>query len=188
MPLLPPSFPRRINGWLAMFWLLAAFLCPEVVATAQAVDTNAAAALKAAFLPRLADFTTWPNKKDGTIVIGVTGSSGIISKNLDLVVAAGASAQGCPIEVRRISSPGDVRGVHLLFIGDRTGDDILRATSGQPVLTVSDNSGFSRGGGMVEFGIEDGSIIFYININNVKSSGLSISSKLLGLKSVRIVK
>jgi hypothetical protein len=55
----------------------------------------------------------------------------------------------------------------------------LTQLAGKPVLTVSDQPDFARGGGMIGFIKEAGKMRFEINLQVAERAGLRVSSKLL---------
>lgn len=63
--------------------------------------------------------------------------------------------------------------------------EILAHVSSQgQILTVSDIENFSRKGGMVEFRSQDKSVKIELNISNITSAGIRISSKLMEVASI----
>src|SRR4051812_3242221 len=72
-------------------------------------------AVKAAFLYRFASYVEWPNDAPtGPLVIGIIGAEDIASQ-LDQLLPR-MTVNGKPAEVRRISQPDDLDGVHILYV------------------------------------------------------------------------
>ncbi|MCK5307283.1 MAG: YfiR family protein, partial [Zetaproteobacteria bacterium] len=76
----------------------------------------------------------------------------------------------------------DALDCHLVFIGEH--DELaetLWTLRKQPVLTVSNATGFAEKGGIIQFKLIKNKIRFLINTDAAKTAGLTISSKLLSL-------
>ena len=149
-------------------------------------DVAADVAVKAAFLYNFAKFTEWPAlPPGGNIILCVVGGDAIAAALVETV--KGQNISGHPLEIWRAEESTSWRSCHLLFVADA---DAKRSASGLagittlPVLTVSDNKGFSRTGGIIELFVEGGRMRFAINMDAVDGSGLHISSRLLGLAKV----
>jgi hypothetical protein len=92
--------------------------------------------------------------------------------------------QGRPITLTHISDLSRVSACHLLFIGhseDKRLDKILAQTSGRPILTIGDTTGFADRGVLVNFYREGDHVRFEINVGAADKSRLRISSKILRL-------
>ena len=71
---------------------------------------------------------------------------------------------------------------HVLFVSKSEEQNlagIMDWLKGKSILTVSDLEGFAQRGGMIRFITERNKIRFRINLESVKASKLSLSSKLL---------
>ncbi len=145
--------------------------------------------MKAAFLPKLANFVTWPAsafaETNSPLVIGILGEDPFgpqFDEDLKSVVI-----HGRPMVVKRLGAMPKPGAVHLLFVGQsataRIGD--IRKTLGkEPILTLGDASGFAEAGGMINFTKVEGKLRFEINITAAQASGLQISSRLLQVSTV----
>lgn len=138
-------------------------------------------AVKASFLFKFAPFVEWPASalagtgKAFTICISGEDPFGVTLNE----VIRGQRIAGRPVEVRRLSEGADAAGCHILFVG-RSGTVGNAVAAGQPVLTVSDRkTGVS--GAMIQFVMQNGRVRFQIDDGMARASGLTISSKLLGL-------
>ena len=171
---------KMARGCLAGL-VLAAMLLAPTAAAAQASDT----AVKAAFLPRFARYITWPpahrpptGQPFNLCVIG----SDSFGNALD-TAAAGQTAEGHRIVVRRLSSASATDECHIAFVrGSRTqpAAQVLAALARKPILTVTDaSSGGQRG--IIHFSIVDNRVRFFIDEAEAAKRGLAISSRLLAL-------
>ena len=139
------------------------------------------ASVKAAYLFNFAKFVEWPASAfsggKAPLVIGIVGRDGVGDELLR--VGNGVSANGHPIEVRRISA-GEARDCHLVFIPESEhGDAVIAAAQGSPVLVVGEGENFVRRGGALGFVKDGGSVKFEANPKAAARNGLTVSAKLL---------
>jgi hypothetical protein len=153
-------------------------------------QTNSASdvEVKAAFIFNFTKFTEWPALPSGAaIVVCVTGDDAVAAA---LVQTVGRQTiSGHRVEVRSAQDRARWRDCRALFIADvaaRREAGGLGAITGLPVLTVSDSSGFSQAGGIIELYVEDQRMRFAINVDAAERAGLHLSSRLLQL--ARIVR
>lgn len=166
--------------------LVAALIAMPGVAAQSGADGVPDAAVKAAFLYNFAKFAEWPALAGGApIAVCVVGSDGIAAAFIETV--NGQSISGHRLEVSRPQDSAAWRHCQLLFIA---GGETRKAAAGLdgikmlPVLTVSDDKGFARNNGIIEFYVESGRMRFAINVDAVERSGLRLSSRLLGLAKI----
>ncbi len=146
--------------------------------------------VKAVFLYNLARFVSWPGlwmERSEYFTIGIVGNPpfGAI---IDQVVT-GERWRGKPMRVVFYDEAEDisVRVCDVLYIGAdqlRHFDDIKERLAGLPVLTVADTPGFLAMGGMVNLVRKQQRIGVGVNLQAVRYSELSISSKLLRLATI----
>ena len=159
----------------------------SVLATARPLSARQSATateLKAAFVLNFARYTTWAPvdlPAGGQLTICVAGDNRMVD-TLD-TLARRQQVQDHVVVVRRIRIDASA-GCHLIFW---PGSDIverqalLQAVAGRPVLTVSDDSEFTRSGGMINFFVDGGRMRFAVNPTAAARAGLKISSRLLSL-------
>lgn len=162
--------------------LLAALPLPP--AHGQAVLGEAQA--KAGFVLNFARYVEWPaaafTSRDAPVVACVQGRE-------DVARALGAlesrPVQGRPLRVRRVDGGADdLRGCHLLFVGEsdeRRAALQLRATQGQPVLTIGDAERFIDLGGAIGLVYGDERLQFEINRQALEQRQIKASANLLRL-------
>jgi hypothetical protein len=166
-------------------------------------DGDRGAAVKAAYLRHIAEFTSWPEGTfDGgaPIVFGVVGdgASGVVGALEGRIRSKGLTAQNRRVELRRLDAGGalapQLEGCHLLFVpgAQRSHWKQLRGLlADRSIVTVSDIEGFSRADGMIElvFDRTENSISMHIDLMAVQRARLRLSARLLGLKrGVKIVR
>jgi len=164
---------------------LAVMLCVE---PAIAVRQSAApdVAVLAAFLYNFARFTEWPKLPAGATLVACVVGSDEVAKALT-GIAQGKAIAGHGLSVQRPTDSATWGDCHMLYVGDgftsRSGAG-LAGIRRLPVLTTSDEKGFSRSGGIAEFYLDGAQMRFVINLDAAERAGLRLSSRLLGLATV----
>lgn len=143
-------------------------------------------AVKAAFLPKFGAFVDWPASRLGAAgeparlcVAGADPFGAALDQ-----LARGQEIAGRPIVVVRAPAFSGDLGCHILFAAGGPGDPPaaeLARVRGQPVLTVTDDARNPADRGIINFVVKDGRVRFEIDDRAAMQSGLTISSKLLGL-------
>lgn len=177
--------PRRfLSGRLGVASIALAatlFAAPGIAA-----DAAPDVVVKAAFLYNFAKFAEWPALPSGApIVVCIVGDDGLAAAVVETV--RGQNINGHTLEVRRPQNSVTWPVCHLLFIADaetRRSAGGLGGIKTLPVLTVSDDKGFSQADGIIELYVEGGRMRFAINVDAAERSGLHLSSRLLGLAKV----
>jgi len=140
--------------------------------------------VKAAFLYNFAKFMAWPpshSPAESTFTICILGDDPF-GPALDLL--KGKPVDGRPVEVRRLTRPGEIGRCRIVFVGPphaREIGSLAEKLRDQPVLTVGDGAGFVRAGGMIGFVLSDGRVRFEIGPDRISPTGLTVSSQLLKL-------
>lgn len=145
-------------------------------------------AVYAAFTVNLTRFITWPESvlpaPDSPIVIG-TFARDPLNAELDAAVRDEV-VNGHPLRVIRLQRPEDVAKCHVVFFAKDTPRlaQVLAASVGKPILTISDAEGFGSLGGHVRFVPQPPNIKLSISVVNLKASGLEARSQLLRIAAV----
>jgi hypothetical protein len=170
---------RRLALVVLFFFLSAA-------TTARGEGSSVEYAVKATYLYKLAPFVEWPPSAFASssgpfwLCVAVSDPFG---DALDAAVA-GQRVGERPIVVRRLDSLDSLQHCQILFIGPGDTDaaaNILTATRGAPVLTVTDGARNSARKGIVNFVLDSNRVRFEIDDAAAAANGLAISSKLLSL-------
>ncbi len=157
-------------------------------ATAQENDAEASSReyrIKAAYLYQLGRYVEWPSRVFGgpqsPFMIGVFAENPIASNLMQ--IAQSRKIHDRPIAVRMYSGPSNLAAIHILFVpgslDPKLQSEIIRQTTGKPILLVGEGEGFTSMGGAISFVIEDNRVRLYIARKVVEQQGLSISAKLL---------
>ena len=146
---------------------------------AQATSGELEAKIKAAYVFHIIKFVDWPSLPTDALHLCVAGNDGVTLLLADL---AGKQVKDRPL---RIDNDGSFEPAQcqVLYVGrpERRWPELQARLRGQAVLTVSDQEGFARGGGIVGLYPEGGKIKLEINPDAARSANLRISAKLLEL-------
>jgi len=146
---------------------------------------------KADFIVKLFSYVDWPAGKgaaaDGGVTVGVVGKASMLSQLK--AAAAQRTTDGKKTTIKELTLDGDFSGCQILFFQTQDKSElakILKKIAGQPILTVSDCTGFAGFGVMVNFYTEadGGKVKFEINALAASDAKLKISSSLLKLARV----
>lgn len=138
--------------------------------------------IKAAYIYNFARYTNWSEnarRTDDSLKFCIAGNDELTD---ELMRLNGKTVKNRPIEVFMPKDIQEQKNCHLLYIASSEKKhyiDFLAALSGKAVLTVSELSGFSRSGGIIELYREDNQTRFIINLDAANTAGLAISSRLL---------
>jgi hypothetical protein len=136
------------------------------------------AAVKAAFLPKIARYVDWPPRTlapGASLQICIVGNDPFGSL-IDEAVA-GQAVGDHAISVRRA---GGLDGCHVAYMRGSVAPRALGLLKGRPVLTVTDSrDGPTRG--MIHFALKNGRVSFHIDDAQAADAGLGISSRLLAI-------
>jgi hypothetical protein len=169
---------------LAACWL---FACAMSIALAgdNVEDVNL---LKTAFIYKFTLFTHWPenvlNEKSAPIQLCIVGEDDLVET---LGQLRGKPIKGHPVSIQAIKETQVPKNCHILYIAAserKNLPNLIKASSNQPVLTVSELPRFANTGGIFELYRENGRIRFIINLGAARKAGLEISPSLLNLATV----
>ncbi len=136
------------------------------------------AAVKAAFLPKIARYVDWPATAmapGAPLQICLVGSDPF-GRLIDEAVAGQRSGDHA-IVVRR---GGGLDGCHLAFLRGSSAPRAMATLKGRPILTITDSrDGPARG--MIHFALKEGRVSFHIDDAQAAGAGLGISSRLLAI-------
>ena len=141
--------------------------------------------VKAAFLLNVAKYANWPSQSfadpAAPIVLGILGDDPF-GAALDRLVHVRV-INDRKITVRRSKRVADLRGAHVVFISASESDRasaICASLSESGSLCIGDNEA-SAAFTAINFSLENGRVVFSVNLAAVKRSNVAISSKLLHL-------
>lgn len=164
---------------LSLFFLLPCWL-PVSNATAQAEHIDEYQ-VKAAFIYNFIAFTNWPGNTEEVIQLCIYG------KNFfgdEIAKLENKSIHGHPLRVSYISDSEKLGTCQVIFFAKSIKSDlltILNKLQDAPILTLADSVDAIEQGVMINMHLENGKIVFEINLATARKSGLEISSRLLQL-------
>ena len=139
--------------------------------------------VKAAFLYKFLSFVEWPAQSfaraDAPLVIGVLGADEVHASLQEIV--PGRSAQGRPLELRRLKEGERPAGMHLLFVGRAAAASLPKLTAQPGLLVVGETEGALEQGAMINFLRVDGRVRFEVAPEVAERRGLRISSRMLAV-------
>lgn len=153
------------------------------------LSEEAKSEIKANFVYTLAKFVKWPDRafasNESPLTFCALGG-GPLGPALERQVE-GKKINGRPLSYRPLTQDQNPQACHVLVVGPSRPDDLqgtLGRLSGASVMTVSDEEGFARLGGIVGLRLNQGMVQAEINIKMAERGGLQISSHFLNLSGV----
>jgi hypothetical protein len=178
------SLPRLLPQLFFVLLILAAHLRMQAQAQSGTADPGLERQVKAAYLVKFAAFVEWPDgsfvRPDSPLLIGVMGADAL-AEQLERS-AAGHSANGHPLQVKRLKKGEPAGQLHMLFVGahDKASlQDVLAATRSQPLLTVSDSEEAHAMGSIVNFLLADERLRFEVALKPAAAARIRISARML---------
>jgi hypothetical protein len=173
---------RTFRGCAYRYRFLLAVLLLQLAVGAHA-QISRGDQIKAAFVYNFTKFIEWPSTSftdvNAAFVIGVLGDSRMAAV-LDEVVR-NRKINGRPIIVRTVESAADAASTNVLFVSATESSrwtQVQAAIETRPVVTVGESPEFARGGGTINFLVEDDKLRFIINMTAAERSGVKISAQL----------
>ncbi len=181
---------RRARVAALFKFLVTAFAGTAVCAFALTANAETGAkdiTVKAAYIYNFAKFTRWPESsftdETSRLLFCVHGSPEMLSTLKTMVYSRYIDKH--PIEAADASVPGfNIASCHLVYYVDNpllSGWELLRKLEGVSALTIGDNTQFLELGGAIGFINIDQRIKFDVNLAATQQSGMSLSSRLLGI-------
>lgn len=173
--------PQAVRGFAAIIVMVGGFLAARNLHAQVPKPTEYE--VEAAYLSHFGGFVEWPAKAGSAIdpfyvcVLGQDPFGPLLDAALK-----GETIGGAPMAARRLSGVEDAAGCRILFIGTSKAPQLvatLAALGKSNILTVSDMSGFTRRGGMIQFVLDGDRVRFEINLAAAQRVGLTLSSELL---------
>ncbi|MGQ3092893.1 MAG: YfiR family protein [Roseateles sp.] len=177
-----PGWPARWAawcGWCGWCGWCALALCllpaPAVVAQPASAET-----LKAEVIYRALMFITWPAAREaaGRGLRICTLGEGRVETALQAL--QGRPIRQLAVEVRRLGRIDQAADCQLLYLPAPL-PALKTSLADLPVLVVSDGSAMLDHGAMINLQVEDGRIVFDVELDATRRAGLDVSTKLLRL-------
>ncbi len=169
---------RTYLNWKKLILLgLAGFLFS--FAEAQDIDYKS----QSLFIYKFTRHISWPDQSaKNDFVIGVYGNSAIIGE-LQAMASLKKAGDGQRIVVRQVNSVEEMGNLQILYVASsksRELRDIAAKVGNRSTLIVAEREGLAKKGACINFIIlENNTLRFEINRNELKNHGLSINPELL---------
>jgi hypothetical protein len=196
-PAFDQRWPAAASAWYSRFLGSRIFLSVLTwvalsLPSLRADDSLPDRDLKAALLYNFTQFVDWPERAfanpEAPFVIGIVGHDPF-GLSLEKIVDH-ERANGHRITVQHCHNMAEAEECHLLYIDVQERDSlekIIRSLDSRPILTVAEFDGFLGRGGMVRlYRNPENKIRVRMNLESVRSTGLSISAKLLRVVEVAV--
>jgi hypothetical protein len=139
--------------------------------------------VKGAFLFKFLSYVEWPEDALGgphaPFVIGVLGDEEVRGALQQIV--EGREAQGRPVEVRRLKNGDGPEGLHMLFAGRGSVQELARYVGRRGLLLVGDSDDGLARGAMINLLLAENRVRFEVAPEAAERAGLHISSRMLAL-------
>jgi hypothetical protein len=174
---------RRGRVWASLG--LITVMLGSAMSAASGADVAPEPIVKAEFIERISRLVDWPEQSfassESPMALCLIGDDPFGDYLLKMSKAR--TIQGRRITLTHVSDLGRLGMCNVVFVArseDKRLDKILEQTSGRPILTVADTTGFAERGVLVNFYLSDQQKVrFEVNVGAVNRSGLHISSKIL---------
>ncbi|MDV6348504.1 YfiR family protein [Nitrosomonas sp. Is35] len=137
--------------------------------------------VKAAFIYNFVAFTQWPDTTGPTIHLCVYGED-YFGSEIDKLQSKPVDKRN--IKIMRIDNPEKLADCQVVFFSKSAGSSLSSLLSNlpaQPILTLADSPNAIAQGVIINMNLVNEKIVFEINLEIARKSGLDISSKLLQL-------
>ncbi|MEO6277787.1 YfiR family protein [Roseateles sp.] len=177
-------YKQRISSQSAHWRWVAGCALAGCLSAAALAQTASPESLKAEVIYRVLMFVTWPPERDApegglqVCTVGESRTEGRMEGSLQAL--SGRPIRQLTVAVRRIARADQLAGCHLLYLP--APQPALRPMLAQAsVLVVSDTAAMLDQGAMINLQVEDGRIVFDVELDAARRAGLVISTKLLRL-------
>ncbi len=163
--------------------ILCLLLCFSSMASVHARSVEKQAVLAALSL-NLARFTTWPEWKSPALNLCVIGDNVVQESFANL---NNKTINGKTVRIINRSRYRHLSECQLLYISALKRNilrKVLLELKNQPILTVGENMGFLKAGGMIGLEKLNGKMQLNINLPVIKQSELVVSSRILKLANI----
>ena len=149
----------------------------------QAALGQAAHEVKGAYLFKFLSYVEWPDDMlagpHAPLVIGVLGDEPVRGALEEIV--QGRQAQGHPVEVRRLKNGDAADGLHMLYAGKDSVQELARYAGRRGLLLVGNSDDGLARGAMINLVLAENRVRFEVAPEPAERAGIHISSRMLAL-------
>jgi hypothetical protein len=170
--------PNQLSGFIC------ALLCAALLVAGQAQSATEDQ-IKAAYVLNFARFVDWPQEAlsaESSFNFCALGRSHAADE-LDADVQ-GKAISGHHSTFRYLKNLDESRDCQVIFVAGNATKQVpklLDFQRGRPILLVGEFPGFAQAGGAMDFVVENGKVMFEVNLAAAEQAHLKVSSKLLSL-------
>ena len=144
-------------------------------------ETDTVAVIQASYLYNIAKLVEWkdPDYRKGNFVIGIFSGSNVYHELVKKYQSKSIGSQ--PIEIRKLSQPGDIGRCNILFVGR----DMLHQISevyglldDTGTLVVTEYTDALEDGSVINFMVVDNTLGYELSLENASQHGLKVGSTL----------
>ena len=128
-------------------------------------------------------YIQWPNETgSGDFVVGVIGEDDVFTT---LKTWYDGKPKGSrKYVIRKLASSAEASECSVVYLGkgkSREFENVKSATTGKPVLTITDSSNLGQKGSCINFKVVDGKLKFELNQSSVSGANLKVSGQLTSM-------
>ncbi|SRR5258706_2011240 len=128
-------------------------------------------------------YIQWPNESEpGEFIVGVMGEDDVLGT---LKSWYDGKPKGVKkYVIRKLASAAEASNCSVVYLGknkSREFENIKNATTGRPVLTITDSFNLGQKGSCINFKVIDGKLKFELNQVSVNGANLKVSGQLSGM-------
>jgi hypothetical protein len=133
------------------------------------------------FVASFSKYASWP-QTGNDFKITVLGKSKIYDELMK--ITANKNVNGLVYKITQVENVNEIGDTQILFIPDNKSsnlDDVVKATSGKPVMIVTEREGLLKKGADFSFLIIDNKLKFDVNASNLEKRNIKVSSNLVSI-------
>lgn len=161
-------------------WLLVPFLlCASSLQRDSETDT--VAVIQASYLYNIAKLVEWEDSKykKGNFVIGILSNSNVYRELVKKYQSKSIGNQ--PIEIQKLSQPGDIGRCNILFVGRdnlHLIGKVYQQMEGTGTLIVTEYTDALEDGSVINFIVVNNTLGYELSLENASGHGLKVGSTL----------
>ncbi len=159
--------------------ILAIFALVLICSTTKAQDEK----FKALFMYNFTKYIEWPQvKQSGDFVIGVIGSSAIVTELNAIAQRKTVGSQA--IKVKEVNVADELSKLHIVYVAESQTDkavSIAEKIKGKGVLLITDKPGMAKSNSGINYIKKDGKQLFEVSSKHLTEEGVKASNQLMVL-------
>ncbi len=162
---------------------LLMFFCAAGILKIQAQTEKPMHEIHAAMIFNFLKYIQWPDEgTPGEFVVGVIGEDDVF--NTLKGYYDGKPKGSKKYAIKKLSDASEAASCSVVYIGKNKSkefENIKNATSGKPVLTITDSFNLGKKGSCINLKVVDGKLKFEINQASVSAASLKVSGQLTSM-------